>query len=194
MISSGKNILTKSKRNKQSAGILVYKFDSLQSNDHQKLIDKGINSQKTETCQNKNIGVLKFLLVHPGGPFWSKKHELSWTIPKGEFEDEEDMQETAKRELIEETGINVEGPLINLGSIKQKGGKTVFAFAYECPECDGKIKCTSFVDIEYPPRSGKMIKFPEVDKGGLFNIVEAKKLINPAQYEFLEKLEKLLKK
>jgi predicted NUDIX family NTP pyrophosphohydrolase len=194
MISSGKHILTKSKRNKQSAGILVYKFDRIQSSDNQKNLDSLFNFPKTENPKIKNLGVLKFLLVHPGGPFWSKKNEGAWTIPKGEFEEEEEMQETAKRELCEETGINVEGPLIDLGYIKQKGGKTVFAFAYECPECDGKINCTSFVDIEYPPRSGKMIKIPEVDKGGLFTIVEAKKLINPAQYEFLEKIEKILAK
>lgn len=152
---------------KQSAGILMYSLEK---------------DTKTGNYQ------IKYFLVHPGGPFWAKKNEGAWTIPKGEFEEGEEIIETAKREMLEETGIEVKEPIIELGWIKQKSGKIVYAWAFE-GEYSGVLNCTSTVEIEYPPKSGKIINIPEVDKGGMFTKEEAKKLINPAQFEFIEKLE-----
>lgn len=185
------------RRKNQSAGILVYCFEHTCSKMLDELcLEENKNNSKFTSSDSeifKEKKILKFLLVHPGGPFWARKNEGAWTIPKGEFEEHEQMKETAIRELYEETGISVDGDLIDLGYIKQKGGKTVFAFAYQVSEFDGKINCTSYVDIEYPPKSGKIINIPEVDKGGMFTKAQAKNLINPAQYEFLEKLEKILR-
>lgn len=152
-------------KNKQSAGLLMYKI---------------------------NDSVPYYFLVHPAGPFWKNKEYGSWSIPKGEFQEGDDKFECAKREFLEETGITAEGPFIELGSIKQKGGKIVFAWAFK-GDYSGNLNCTSFVEIEWPRNSGKLINIPEVDKGGLFLKEDAKKFINEMQYEFIERLEKQLK-
>jgi predicted NUDIX family NTP pyrophosphohydrolase len=133
----------------------------------------------------------KYFLVHPGGPFWKNKELGAWSIPKGEFTPDEDKLQTAIREFNEETGMNAIGEFIDLGSIKQKSGKTVFAWAFE-GEFNGNFKCESMCDIEYPPKSGKIIQIPEVDKGNMFTRDEAEKLMNSAQFEFIERLEKIL--
>jgi predicted NUDIX family NTP pyrophosphohydrolase len=137
--------------------------------------------------------IIKYFLVHPGGPFWSKKNEGAWTIPKGEIENKEDKQATAIREMYEETGIEItnKDSLIDLDFIKQKVGKVVYAWAYK-GQFSGELKCSSMVEMEYPPKSGKKLNFPEVDKGGMFVKEEAQKLINPAQFDFILTLEKLL--
>ena len=132
-----------------------------------------------------------FFLVHPAGPFWKNKEIGAWSIPKGEIEDGEKILEVAKREFIEETGIIPSEPYIELGYIKQKGGKTVYAWAFK-GEYNGKLNCTSLVEMEWPRNSGKFIKFPEVDKGEMYTRENAKIYINQMQYELIERLIKII--
>jgi predicted NUDIX family NTP pyrophosphohydrolase len=136
---------------------------------------------------------LKVFLVHPGGPYFRNKENDYWGIPKGLTEENEDHLQAALREFEEETGIKPEGEFIPLGSVIQKGGKKVYAWAFECPD-DVPIKITSNTcEIEWPPRSGKKITRPEVDKGEFFTIEEAKVKMKKAQQDFLESLTKYLK-
>lgn len=129
----------------------------------------------------------EFLLVHPGGPFWQNKDAGAWTIPKGELEQGEDALEAAQREFEEEMGFKPSGDFRQLQSIKQKSGKTVHAWAFE-GDCDVKqIKSNSFT-MEWPPRSGRMASFPEVDRAAFFELAEAKRKINPAQIPWLEEI------
>jgi predicted NUDIX family NTP pyrophosphohydrolase len=130
--------------------------------------------------------VVEFFLVHPGGPFWKNKNEGAWTIPKGEFTDEHPLV-AARREFEEETGQTINGDFIELTPVKQKGGKIVYAFALAGDFDEHKIKSNSF-EMEWPPRSGKQISVPEIDKAGWFRIDEAKKLINSSQSALLEDL------
>ncbi|MGB3183118.1 MAG: NUDIX domain-containing protein [Cyclobacteriaceae bacterium] len=135
----------------------------------------------------------RFLLVHPGGPYFRKKDKGWWTIPKGEPEEGEELIETAKREMEEETGIVVSDPT-PLGSIKQKGGKTVHAWAASGDwEPEEGLPENTF-EIEWPPRSGKKQAFPEVDKAAWFTLDEAKDHINKAQIELLIRLVEKLSK
>ncbi|MGH9448897.1 MAG: NUDIX domain-containing protein [Terriglobia bacterium] len=136
-------------------------------------------------------GSLEVLLVHPGGPFWAKKDTGAWSIPKGELWAGEDALAAAKREFEEETGSSPEGTMLPLGTVTQKSGKVVSAWALQ-GDCDPKsIKSNSF-EIEWPPRSGKKQEFPEIDRAGFFEIEDAKRRINPAQTEFLTRLQRLL--
>ncbi len=134
---------------------------------------------------------VEFLLVHPGGPFWKKKDAGAWTIPKGEVQPGEDPAATARREFQEELGFPPGENLIELAQIKQKGGKTVRGWAFQ-GDCDlSRIRSNTF-SMEWPPRSGQMAEFPEVDKAAFFGLEEAKLKINPAQVAFLtETLQKL---
>ncbi|HEY6162292.1 MAG TPA: NUDIX domain-containing protein [Bacteroidia bacterium] len=134
---------------------------------------------------------LEVLLVHPGGPFWKNKDEGAWSIPKGEFELNEDLLEAAKREFREETGKDVNGEFITLEPVKLKSGKIVHAFALE-GELDEKTTSSNEFEMEWPPRSGKKAFFPEVDKAGWFDIPAARKKINPAQVLLLDQLENKL--
>ena len=136
---------------------------------------------------------LEVFLVHPGGPFWINKDVGSWSIPKGEFEDGESPLEAAKREFEEETGINISGEFIELSPIKQKSGKTVYAWAVEGNIDPSEIKSNEF-EIEWPPKSGKMKTFPEIDKAGWFYLHEAKKKIIEAQSTFMDELKNILLK
>ena len=130
---------------------------------------------------------LMIFLVHPGGPFWQKKDEGSWSRPKGEFDEGENALEAAIREFVEETGYTISGNFIELTPIKQKSGKMVYAWAIE-NDIDAKnIKSNSF-NIEWPPRSNKIMTFPEVDKAAWFSSDVAKVKINPAQVAFLDEL------
>lgn len=130
---------------------------------------------------------LEVLLAHPGGPFFTKKDEGTWTIPKGEIEPGEDGLACAKRELHEEIGIVSNAATYTpLGSVRQKGGKTVHCWACE-GDWDGTLVSNLF-EMEWPPRSGKMRKFPEVDRAGFFSIEAARALLNPAQTAFLDRL------
>ena len=135
---------------------------------------------------------LKVFLVHPGGPFFMKKDDDYWGIPKGLTEEDEDHLQAAVREFEEETGIKPVGEFIPLGSIIQKGGKKVYAWAFEYSD-DVPVKITSNTcHIEWPPRSGKKITIPEVDKGEFFTIEEAKVKMKKAQQDFLDRLLSLL--
>lgn len=132
-------------------------------------------------------GLVEVLLVHPGGPFWAKKDAGAWTIPKGELEDGEDALAAAKRELKEETGLEVSGEPVALAPVRQRGGKTVHAWASE-GDCDPRaIASTTFL-MEWPPKSGRMQAFPEVDRAQWFPVEEARVKINPGQAPLLDEL------
>src|ERR1700726_1409352 len=133
-------------------------------------------------------GSLEFLLVHPGGPFWAKKDEGAWSIPKGEAGPDEDLLTRARTEFEEELGLKPNGDWIPLGSIKQKGGKVVHAWAVEgdLPE-SFQLKSNTF-EIEWPTRSGKLKHFPEIDRAEFFPEEIARRKINPAQAELIDRL------
>ena len=138
-------------------------------------------------------GELKIFLVHPGGPYFSKKDEGYWGIPKGLIEKDEDLLEAAKREFKEETGQSPEGEFIPLDFIIQKGGKKVFAWAYEAKnDSPFELECNTF-EMEWPPRSGKQQAFPEADRAAWFVLDEAKQRITPGQTALLEELRHILK-
>jgi predicted NUDIX family NTP pyrophosphohydrolase len=131
---------------------------------------------------------LQVLLVHPGGPFFQRKDEGAWTIPKGEVTEGEDLLTRAKIEFEEELGFAPSGDWIELGSVKQKGGKVVHAWAFEGDLQDGfELKSNTF-QLEWPPRSGRMQTFPEVDKAAFFSAEEARRKMNSAQTVFLDRL------
>ena len=150
---------------KQSAGLLVYR---------------------------KRDGNIEVLLVHPGGPFWKNKDSGAWSIPKGEFTTGEDPLDVAKREFQEETGLTIDGPFQTLAPFKQRGGKTVFAWAVEADLDVSHVKSNTFT-IEWPPRSGKQQEFPEVDRAEWFPLNAAIEKINVAQRELLQQLQLLLR-
>jgi predicted NUDIX family NTP pyrophosphohydrolase len=130
---------------------------------------------------------LEVLLVHPGGPFFKNKDGGAWTLPKGEVQTGEELLATAVREFEEELGQRPPGPFTPLGSIKQKGGKTVHAFACESDLDTAAIRSNTF-SLEWPPRSGKQVEFPEIDRAAWFDLDTARRKINPAQVPLLEKL------
>jgi predicted NUDIX family NTP pyrophosphohydrolase len=132
---------------------------------------------------------LEYFLVHPGGPFWAKKDLGSWSIPKGEFTPEEEPLAAAQREFKEETGFEVSGPFEALEPQKQRSGKLVFAWACEGQADAASIKSNMF-SMEWPPRSGKMREFPEVDRAEWFSYDEAKKRIVSGQAGFLDEGER----
>jgi predicted NUDIX family NTP pyrophosphohydrolase len=131
--------------------------------------------------------LVEVFLVHPGGPFWAKKDAGAWSIPKGEYSESEDPLDAARREFEEETGIAPAGELIELSEIKQAGGKIVKAWAIEGDLEASRIRSNTF-SMEWPPRSGKMTEFPEVDRGGWFSIDAARTKINKSQVAFLDEL------
>ena len=133
---------------------------------------------------------LEVLLVHPGGPFWARKDDGAWSIPKGIITEGEDKLEAAKREFAEETSISPSEPFIHLGEVRQKSGKRVYAWAFERNGDPPQVKSNMFT-IEWPPRSGRMSEFPEIDQGKFFTLPEARQKINQHQAEFLNRLESL---
>lgn len=135
----------------------------------------------------KRARELYFFLVHPGGPFWKNKDEGAWSIPKGEYDESEDPLAAARREFKEETGIEVKGDFIELHPVKQKSGKTVFTWAAEMDIDPSRLISNTF-PLEWPPKSGKYIEVPEVDRGGWFTIDEARSKINPGQLPIVEEL------
>jgi predicted NUDIX family NTP pyrophosphohydrolase len=145
---------------KQSAGLLLYRRN-----------DRGV----------------EVFLVHPGGPYWSKKDLGAWSIPKGEYTDDEEPLTAARREFLEETGFIVDGTFVALGSIRQTGGKVVSVWALE-GDCDPEKLVSNFCQMEWPPRSGRMIEIPEVDRGGWFSLSEAHARILPSQSPMLSRL------
>lgn len=124
-------------------------------------------------------------LVHPGGPFWARKDEGAWSIPKGEYEEGEESIDVARREFFEETGFEVSGDLVEIGSVKQTGGKVVTAWAVE-GDCDPDLLRSNLFEMEWPPRSGRVQSFPEVDRGGWFSLGEAKRRILKSQEPLLD--------
>ena len=128
------------------------------------------------------------LLVHPGGPFWTNKDAGAWSIPKGEYGDDEDPQAAARRELAEELGsLPALGEPIDLGEVKQPGGKIVHAWAAEGDFDPATLHSNTF-EMQWPPRSGQMQEFPEVDRAEWFTPDEAREKINPAQAAFIDRL------
>lgn len=145
---------------KQSAGILLYRI------------------------QHSNLQVF---LVHPGGPFWKNKDIGAWSVPKGEFLDDEDTLLAARREFQEETSQAIDGKFIKLKPVKQKSGKIIYAWAVEGDIDENNVISNTF-PLEWPPKSGKMIEVPEIDKAGWFDVITANDKINPAQVALIEEL------
>ena len=135
----------------------------------------------------RRTGVLEVLIAHPGGPFWANRDEGAWSIPKGEIDDGEDPEEAAKREFAEEIGVAPEGELVSLGSATQRAGKTVLAWAMEGDFDPADLVSNDF-SIEWPPRSGRMASFPEIDRVAWVTAQEAARRLNPAQVVFIDRL------
>lgn len=136
-------------------------------------------------------GNIEVLLAHPGGPFWKDRDAGAWTIPKGGLEDGEDPLAAAIREFAEETGFDATGPYVSLGSITQRGGKLVHAWAFE-GDCDPAQLVSVTCTTEWPPRSGRQITVPEIDRARFFSLTDARPVINVAQVELLDRLLKHL--
>jgi len=149
---------------KQSAGILLYR---------------------------RQGSILEVFLVHPGGPFWKNRDAGSWTIPKGEFKNDEPALDAAVREFREETGVTLKGHFQALSPIRQKGGKRVYAWAIAGDLDPEKLVSNTF-ELEWPKGSGNNHTFPEVDRGAWFPLAEARRYVNPAQIPFLEELEETI--
>jgi len=130
---------------------------------------------------------LEVFLVHPGGPFWAKKDLGAWSIPKGEFSESEDPLAAAQRELTEETGFSVNGAFRALQPVKQSGGKIVHAWAVEA-DCDPQKIISNTFALQWPPKSGRVQTFPEVDRAAWFSISEAREKINSGQAVLLDQL------
>jgi predicted NUDIX family NTP pyrophosphohydrolase len=133
---------------------------------------------------------LEVFLVHPGGPYWSKKDLGAWTIPKGGLNDSEEDLAAARREFQEETGFSIDHEFRKLGEVRYSGGKTVIAWAAE-GDCDPALLKSNTCFIPWPPRSGKQLEIPEVDRGAWFSLAEARKRILKGQLPFLDRLEEL---
>jgi predicted NUDIX family NTP pyrophosphohydrolase len=132
------------------------------------------------------------LLVHPGGPMWAKRDAAAWSIPKGEYEPGEDPLAAAKREFEEELGTPApDGPMTDLGEVKQKSGKIVSAWSV-AGDLDVTEITSNTVEVQWPPRSGKMLEIPEVDRADWFGLQAAREKINPAQAELLDRLAEIL--
>jgi predicted NUDIX family NTP pyrophosphohydrolase len=152
-------------KSKKSAGLLMYRFGE---------------------------GRPEVFLVHPGGPLWAKKDRSAWSIPKGEYSEDEDPLGAAKREFEEETGVDPgEGPFRPLTPLKQKSGKLVRAWVVEGNLDPASIRSNTF-SLEWPPRSGRRTEFPEVDKGEWFSLEEAGEKILGGQIGFLDQLQEIL--
>lgn len=153
------------KRNKQSAGLLMFRMAA-----------EGF----------------EVFLVHPGGPFWAKKDAGAWTVPKGEFQGDEEPLAAAQREFVEETGFLAQGPFLELGSVTQKSGKVVLAWAFagDCNPADLK---SNTCEIEWPPRSKRLMTIPEVDRGEWFTPSVARTYLRMEQHLFLSRLEEKLR-
>jgi predicted NUDIX family NTP pyrophosphohydrolase len=133
-------------------------------------------------------GTVEVLLAHNGGPYWARKDHGHWTIPKGEVEPGEELAAVALREFAEETGCDVpDGPRIDLGQIRQKSGKVVHGWAVE-GDLDPATAVSNTYEMEWPPRSGRMQSFPEIDRVEWFHLEEARTRLKDAQVPFLDRL------
>jgi predicted NUDIX family NTP pyrophosphohydrolase len=147
-----------SARSKRSAGIILYR---------------------------KRNGIIEIFLVHPGGPYWAKKDQGSWSIPKGEYQDGEEALDAARREFLEETGAAVSGPFLPLVPVRQPSGKIISAWAAEGEFDPAGLRSNSFT-LEWPPKSGITQNFPEVDRGAWFSLAEAREKLSPGQVPLLQ--------
>jgi len=133
---------------------------------------------------------IEVLLVHPGGPFWRNRDLGAWSIPKGEFLEGEDPEAVARREFAEELGVGLTGPLQPLGQLRQRGGKTVIGYAAKGALDVANVRSNQ-VPIEWPPRTGRIIHIPEIDRAAWFDLPLARKKILASQQPFLDRLENL---
>ena len=136
-------------------------------------------------------GSMEVFLVHPGGPLWANKDNGAWSIPKGEFDPDEDALNAAKREFREETGLVANGEYQPLKPLRQKGGKIVHVWAVQCDVEAAAVKSNTF-SMEWPPRSGKTREFPEIDRAEWFNIEFARRKILKSQLALLNQLEQAM--
>lgn len=136
-------------------------------------------------------GQWQVLLAHPGGPFWRRRDEGAWTIPKGVVHADEEPEAAARREFAEELGVEAVGALRPLGEIRQRSGKRVIAFALEGEFDLERLRSNEFV-VEWPPKSGRTASFPEIDRANWFALSEARKKILPGQAPLLDRLENML--
>ena len=130
---------------------------------------------------------IEVFLVHPGGPYWARKDRAAWSIPKGEYEKDEDPLDAAKRELAEETGIEIQSPLIDLGEIRQPSGKIVHVWATS-QDCDPASITSNTFTMEWPPKSGKLQEFPEIDRGSWYTTRIARVKLHKGQVGFIDRL------
>lgn len=151
-------------KSKQSAGLLMYR---------------------------RTAGRLEVFLVHPGGPYWSSKDKGWWTIPKGEYDSTEDPLDAARREFTEETGFPTAAPFVPLGVITQKSGKRVTAWAFS-GDCDPAQLVSNTCIVEWPPKSGRAMEIPEIDRGRWFSPQEARIYLRAEQHPLLDSLEAAL--
>ena len=140
-----------------------------------------------------STGEIEVFIVHPGGPFWANKDAGAWSVAKGEYEPGEDPRTVAYREFLEELGVEApSGRILDLGEVKQSGGKRVQVWAIEAPDFVVEAIDSNEFELEWPPRSGRMQRFPEVDVGAWFDFDEAKHRIQSGQLPILEELAQLL--
>ncbi len=136
-------------------------------------------------------GELEVLLVHLGGPFWTRKDAGAWFVPKGGVEEGEEELAAARREFQEETGMESSAPFLELGSVYHRSGKRVVAWAFRGDGDPGKLRSNTFL-LEWPPKSGKFKEFPEIDRADFFNVGAAAKKMHAAEFELLKRLEKIV--
>jgi len=137
-------------------------------------------------------GRLEVFLAHPGGPWFAQKDDDHWSIPKGEIEPGEDLLAAARREFEEETGLIPVGPFLDLGTIRQKGGKLVHAWAFAGDWDSARVLRSNEIEIEWPPHTGRTMRIPEIDRVGFFGLAEARRKLKSSQHPFLERLEAIL--
>jgi predicted NUDIX family NTP pyrophosphohydrolase len=130
---------------------------------------------------------LEVLLVHPGGPYWQRKDDGVWTFPRGEVEPGEDYLAAAIREFGEETGWQPQGPYLSLGEARLRSGKTVHGWAFRASYDPASLRSNQF-EIEWPPKSGRRMQFPEIDRAGFFTVPEARKKMRSSELLFLDRL------
>lgn len=139
----------------------------------------------------RRAGALELLLAHPGGPFWVRRDEAAWTLPKGEIGPQEDPLVAARREFLEETGFASNPPFLPLGEVRQKSGKRITAWAFE-GDADPATLVSNPFELEWPPRSGRIQSFPEVDRVQWYAPGEARRKLIAGQVPFVDALERLL--
>jgi predicted NUDIX family NTP pyrophosphohydrolase len=139
----------------------------------------------------RRAGGVEVLLAHPGGPYWARRDESAWTLPKGEYDDPEPPLAAACREFAEETGYPCQPPYLPLGEVRLASGKRVTAWAFEGDADPAALRCNDF-EMEWPPRSGQRRRFPEIDRVAWFGLPEAGRKLLPAQAPLLDALERVL--